>query len=87
MLISEKDMGAGTSRRKPRIGRPPGPKTVRVVALLYPQQKRDLESLSAQMEGNPPVVRLLREAVKQYLDRKLQSVAFAPSKRGLRVIR
>ena len=83
-------MAASSRRRK--IGRPPGPKTVRVVALLYPQQKRDLRSLSARMEGSPPVVRLIREAVKQYLERKMQDVEtrVAPTqnqKRGLRVIR
>lgn len=45
---------------------------MRVAALLLVEQKKDLEFLSTTMEGNPPVVRLIREAVSQYIARKVE---------------
>ena len=53
-------------------GRPPGPKTVRVAALLYPEQREELKFLSQHLEGRPAVTGLIREAVAGYLDKRMK---------------
>src|ERR1700722_7612266 len=63
---------AAKSKRRKR-GRPAGRPTVRVCALLYVEQKDELDFLSDTMEGNPPVVRIIREAISQYVTSKMRN--------------
>ncbi len=51
-----------------RRGRPKQKDTVKVSALLYPDQKRRLDFLHDHLPGNPPLVGLIRDAVADYLD-------------------
>jgi len=52
---------------KGKKGRPKGRETVKVNALLYPEQKAKLDFLSTHLIGSPPVVGLLRDAVDDFL--------------------
>lgn len=55
----------------PSRGRPRKPKTVRVQALLYSEQKLKLEFLSSHLPGSPPITGLVRDAVEAYVDEHL----------------
>lgn len=50
-------------------GRPKGRPTVKVHALLYPEQKAKLDFLASRLTGSPPLVGLLRDAVDEFLER------------------
>ena len=52
-----------------RRGRPRGPETIPVTALLTPEQKAKLDYLSAHLTGRPKVAGLLRQAVDEFLER------------------
>ena len=54
---------------KGQRGRPRERDTIKMTALLYPEQKAKLEYLSEHLTGYPKVAGLLRQAVEEFLDR------------------
>lgn len=71
-------------------GRPKGRETVRVQALLYPEQKERLDFLSGKLMGSPPVTGLIREAVAEYLEKhfveEVQDAFLEEQKKELRIV-
>jgi hypothetical protein len=53
-------------------GRPKGRETVRKSVALLPEQQRDLDVLSAILDGNPSMTGLVRTAVGEFIDARLR---------------